>query len=54
MASEERLLVAFTVSSEPGNERLALARVADAVNATSNRSSEAIVTTIPRLAPRTG
>jgi anti-sigma regulatory factor (Ser/Thr protein kinase) len=31
MASGERLLVAFTVPSEPGNERLALARVADAV-----------------------
>ena len=31
MASGERLLVAFAVPSEPGNERLALARVADAV-----------------------
>jgi len=31
MASEERLLVSFAVSSEPGNERLALARVAEAV-----------------------
>lgn len=31
MASEERLLVEFAVPSEPGNERLALARVADAV-----------------------
>ncbi|HET6909475.1 MAG TPA: ATP-binding protein [Mycobacteriales bacterium] len=31
MAYEERQLVAFTVSSEPGNERLALARVAEAV-----------------------
>ena len=33
MASEERLLVAFAVPSEPGNERMALARVADAVAA---------------------
>jgi anti-sigma regulatory factor (Ser/Thr protein kinase) len=31
MASEERLLVAFSVPSQPGNERAALARVADAV-----------------------
>ena len=31
MASEERVLVTFTVPSEPGNERIALARVADAV-----------------------
>ena len=31
MASGERQLVTFTVPSEPGNERLALARVADAV-----------------------
>jgi anti-sigma regulatory factor (Ser/Thr protein kinase) len=35
MAYEERLLVAFTVPSEPGNERLALARVADAVAGSS-------------------
>jgi len=31
MASEERLLLTFAVASEPGNERLALARVAEAV-----------------------
>ena len=31
MAFEERLLLAFTVPSEPGNERMALARVAAAV-----------------------
>ncbi|HET7312131.1 MAG TPA: ATP-binding protein [Mycobacteriales bacterium] len=31
MASDERVLVSFSVPSEPGNERLALARVADAV-----------------------
>lgn len=31
MAYDERVLVRFTLPSEPGNERLALARVADAV-----------------------
>ena len=31
MKSEERVLLTFTVASEPGNERQALARVADAV-----------------------
>jgi anti-sigma regulatory factor (Ser/Thr protein kinase) len=31
MASEDRILTAFSVASEPGNERLALARVAEAV-----------------------
>ena len=31
MASDERVLVSFSVPSEPGNERAALARVADAV-----------------------
>jgi anti-sigma regulatory factor (Ser/Thr protein kinase) len=32
-ASDERVLVSFSVPSEPGNERIALARVADAVAA---------------------
>jgi anti-sigma regulatory factor (Ser/Thr protein kinase) len=31
MASGERVLLSFAVPSEPGNERIALARVADAV-----------------------
>jgi anti-sigma regulatory factor (Ser/Thr protein kinase) len=31
MASDERVLVSFSVPSESGNERIALARVADAV-----------------------
>ncbi|HET7529510.1 MAG TPA: ATP-binding protein [Mycobacteriales bacterium] len=31
MASRERVLLSFSVPSEPGNERVALARVADAV-----------------------
>jgi anti-sigma regulatory factor (Ser/Thr protein kinase) len=31
MASDERVLVSFSVPSEQGNERIALARVADAV-----------------------
>ena len=39
MASDERVLVAFSVPSEPGNERIALARVADAV-ATSGLSND--------------
>ena len=39
MASDERVLVTFSVPSEPGNERIALARVADAV-ATSGLSND--------------
>jgi anti-sigma regulatory factor (Ser/Thr protein kinase) len=31
MASDERVLLSFSVPSEPGNERIALAKVADAV-----------------------
>jgi anti-sigma regulatory factor (Ser/Thr protein kinase) len=33
MTSDERVLESFSVASEPGNERIALARVADAVAA---------------------
>lgn len=41
MASDERVLVSFSVPSQPGNERLALARVADAVS-TSGLSDDQV------------
>ena len=40
MASDERVLVSFSVPSQPGNERLALARVADAVSGSGLSSDQ--------------